>query len=643
MTAKLDLSPLDVALETAHLPALAAAMVHLTGDPNWLRPEWRPTYTPLAREDESVSPEERGKMRAAAKQAITAYLTGEAPMSAPPSPDMVRKMMAFVAGVETIPEAYADFLNDELAITGDNTKAPHWEAPKLKAAAKRLHVLVIGAGMSGLLTGIRLAQTGVDFQIVEKNADVGGTWLENTYPGCRVDSSNHMYSYSFEPNHHWPQHFSTQPVLLDYFRGVAERHDLKQHIRFETTVEEMVWDEARAHWKVRLRTPNGVENVEANAVITAVGQLNRPRLPEIEDRETFAGPSFHSAQWRHDVDLTGKRVAVVGTGASAFQFVPEIAPKVASLTVFQRTPPWCFPVPHYHEDVPDGMNWLLEHVPFYDKWYRFFLFWMVTDGLLDAVRADPTWNGPPTAVSAANQMFREMIAGALAMQVGERSDLLDKVIPTYPVGGKRALLDNGVWVGALKRDNVELVTDPIAKVTPTGMVTADGTEREFDVIIYGTGFHASKFLWPMKIKGRDGKDLHEAWAGDARAYLGMTTPGFPNLFMIYGPNTNIVVNGSIIFFSECSVRYITGCLKLLAETDAVAMEPKREVHDAFNIRVDQGNSLMAWGAPQVTSWYKNESGRVSQNWPFALVDYWRATLAPDPADFLLTKDRELVN
>ncbi|WP_332771433.1 flavin-containing monooxygenase [Phenylobacterium sp.] len=636
-----DLEPLDQALETAHLPALSAALVHLTGETSWLRPEWRPTYTPLSRGETGVPEAEQAKMRAAAKAAITAYLTGKAPMAAIPSPEVLHQMMNFVAGAD-IPEGYGDFLTDELAIDGHSTKDPNWSTPELKAAARKLNVLVVGAGMSGLLAAIRLTQAGVPFEIVDKNPDVGGTWLENTYPGCRVDSSNHIYSYSFEPNHCWPQHFSTQPVLLDYFRGVAGRYDLKKKVRFETVVEEMAWDEARSVWKVRLKTPSGIENLEANAVITAVGQLNRPRFPDIKGRESFGGPSFHSAEWRHDVDLTGKRVAVIGTGASAFQFVPEIVGKVASLSVFQRTPPWGFPVPHYHEDVPEGMNWLMEHVPFYDKWYRFWMFWMVTDGLLPMVTADPGWTGPTTAVSQLNLGFREMIAAAIAAQAPDRPDLVAKIIPTYPPGGKRALLDNGVWLDALKRDNVELVTDAISEVTASGIVTADGQARDFDVIIYGTGFHASKFLWPMKIKGRQGADLHETWAGDPRAYLGMTTPGFPNLFMIYGPNTNIVVNGSIVFFSECSVRYILGCLKLLAQTGAAAMEPKREVHDAFNIKVDEGNRLMAWGAPQVTSWYKNEAGRVTQNWPFALVDYWRATLAPDPKDFVLTKSAELV-
>ncbi|WP_374570429.1 flavin-containing monooxygenase [Phenylobacterium sp.] len=633
---------LDEALEAAHLPALVMSLVHLSGDDRYLRPEWRPQYDPLDRNQIGVSAEEQANIRAEARKLLQAYLDGEIKPKADLPLDLLRKMIDFFIGAE-IPAGYSDFLTDELAITGASSKDPQFDAPKIRAAAGQMKVLVVGAGMSGLLSGIRLAQAGVPFEIIEKNPEVGGTWYENTYPGCRVDSSNHMYSYSFEPNHMWPQHFSTQPVLLDYFRGVADRYDLRKRIRFETTVVDMAWDETAMVWKVRLKTGDGREEVvEANAVITAVGQLNRPKIPDIKGRDSFEGIAFHSAEWRHDVDLTGKRVAVIGTGASAFQFVPEIAPKVAELTVFQRTPPWAFPAEHYHENVPEGVKWLLEHAPMYDKWYRFYLFWMATDGFLPAVKADPGWNGPSNAVGADNAMFGEMLAQALAAQAQDRPDLVEKIVPRYPLGGKRALFDNGVWIKALKRDNVELTTSRIVEITPKGVVTEDGATHEVDVIIYATGFHASRFLWPMKIKGRGGKDLHETWAGEPRAYLGMTAPGFPNLFMIYGPNTNIVVNGSIIFFSECSVRYIVGCLKLLAETGAAALEPKQAVHDAFNRKVDEGNRLMAWGAPQVTSWYKNEAGRVTQNWPFALVDYWRATLKPNPDDFILERKPELV-
>jgi 4-hydroxyacetophenone monooxygenase len=305
--------------------------------------------------------------------------------------------------------------------------------------------------------------------------------------------------------------------------------------------------------------------------------------------------------------------------------------------VFQRTPPWCFPTPDYHGDVAEGKKWLLETVPFYDRWYRFFLLWMATDGLLPAVRVDPDWAGPDTAISEANAEFREMVAAMLRGQLNDRDDLADKIIPSYPLGGKRALLDNGVWLQALQRNNVQLVTDPIARITETGIVTQSGAVYDADVLIFGTGFTASKFLSPMRIVGKGGVALHDKWAGDPRAYLGMTTPGFPNLFMIYGPNTNIVVNGSIVFFSECSVRYIIGCLRLMAESGATAIEVRQDVHDAFNVRVDEGNKLMAWGSPNVTSWYKNEAGRVTQNWPFTLIEYWRASLKPEPHDFVLTQ------
>ncbi|MBS0363024.1 MAG: NAD(P)/FAD-dependent oxidoreductase, partial [Proteobacteria bacterium] len=626
--------------ETAHLPAMLAALAQITGDVSWLKPEWTPVYIPLSRGDPGLPAEVQDEIRAKAKVAIEAYLKDGVVKAPTPDLPMLRRMMDFVAGAP-IPEEYADFLLDELAISGRSSKDPQFE--KVQAAARKLHVLVIGAGMSGLLAGIRLNQAGVPFEIVESNPDVGGTWLVNTYPGCRVDNSNHQYSYSFEPNHNWPQHFSPQPELLKYFRGIADKYDLKKHIRFETSVERLTWDEAHAVWRVELKHKDGRrETVEANAVITAVGQLNKPRIPQIEGVGTFEGPTFHSAEWRHDVDLAGKRVAVIGTGASAYQFVPEIAPKVGHLTVFQRTPPWGLPVAHYHEDVPPGMPWLLETLPYYDKWYRFWLFWMTTEGFLPMVKADAGWNGPPTAVGEANLGLREMAAAALAAQVEDRPDLLPHVVPTYPVGGKRAVLDNGVWLAALKRPNVSLVTEAITKITPKGVVTADGVEHEVDVLIYGTGFTASKFLSGLQVVGRGGRELHDAWAGDARAYLGMTTPGFPNFFMIYGPNTNIVVNGSIIFFSECSVRYIVGCVKLLAETGARALEVKKAVHDAFNVKVDEANKGWAWGSSGVTSWYKNEFGRVSQNWPFGLIDYWRATLAPNPEDFVLTKQPEPV-
>jgi 4-hydroxyacetophenone monooxygenase len=370
-------------------------------------------------------------------------------------------------------------------------------------------------------------------------------------------------------------------------------------------------------------------------VITAVGQLSRPRLPDIKGIESFKGQSFHSATWDHSVDLKGKRVAVIGTGASAFQFVPEIAPVVGHLTVFQRNAPWLGPTPNYHDKVSDGKKWLLKHVPSYAKWYRFWLWWMLTDGIYEFVKSDPDWTARKDSVGAQNDMLREMLSQYTISQLEGRPDLQAAAVPSYPPGGKRSVRDNGVWLAALKRPNVETVTDGIAEITPTGLKTRDGRTFDVDVIIYGTGFTASQFLEPMKFKGKGGVDLHEQWNGDARAYLGITVPNFPNLFIMYGPNTNIVVNGSIIFFSECEIRYIQGLIELLLKSNASAIEVKKDVHDVFNDKVDAMNRQMAWGAPQVTSWYKNAKGRVSQNWPWPLVDYWNATRAPNPNDYEL--------
>ncbi len=626
---------IKAAIEQAHLPSLIAALVHVTGDAGLVTGEIKPVYDFFGDGQGGLTDEQRAQTKARALTALKALRDGG---KLPPQPprDTVRKMMNFVAGAD-IPERYVPFLEEELALGATDVKAVQTLEALPDGAKKDFRVLIIGAGMSGLLAAIRMQQAKIPFTVVDKNTDVGGTWFVNTYPGCRVDNPNHLYSYSFEPNHDWPYHFSTQPILWKYFQGVADKYGLREHIRFQTEVIESVYDEGHALWKTRVRRADGSEEtLVSNAVITAVGQLSRPRLPDIKGIESFKGQSFHSATWDHAVDLKGKRVAVIGTGASAFQFVPEIAPDVAQLTVFQRNAPWLGPTANYHDKVDDGKKWLLKHVPFYGKWYRFWLFWMLTDGIYEFVKADPNWTARKDSVGAQNDMLREMLTQYTHSQLEGRPDLQAAATPSYPPGGKRSVRDNGVWLAALKRPNVETVTDGIAEITPTGLKTKDGRNFDVDVIIYGTGFTASQFLAPMKFKGKGGIDLHEQWDGDARAYLGIAVPNFPNLFIMYGPNTNIVVNGSIIFFSECEIRYIQGLMELLLRSNASAIEVKKDVHDEFNVKVDASNALMAWGVPQVTSWYKNAKGRVTQNWPYPLVDYWSATRAPDPADYELS-------
>ncbi len=626
-----DDAAIRAALADAFLPALLPALAQATGDFTILRAELRPPGIAPGVPQGGMSPQQQEAAREIAFEALKQLrIEGETRTPAPLE-DAIKRITAWMTGSQASDD-YLPLLLEELGPEGEDPRAPQWR----KDPNVPFTVAIIGAGMSGILAGIRLKQAGVPFVILEKNHDVGGTWLENTYPGARVDVSNAFYSYSFAQKTDWPKHYSTQDVLLDYFRDVAGEYGIREHVRFNTEVLEAAFDEASGSWRLQVRRANGAEEtVEVQGVISAVGQLNRPKMPEIKGMETFRGPSFHSARWDHSVDLKGKRVVVIGTGASAAQFIPSIAAEVADLTVFQRTPPWLVPVPQYHDEVPGGLQWLFRHVPHYVHWYRFWLFWNTTDGMLAAATVDESWEPKTLAVSEANDQLRMLLTGYMQMQFGDRPDLLEKVLPKYPPAAKRLVLDNGIWAATLKRDNVRLVTDGIREVTATGVVAADGTEYPADVIIYGTGFQASKFLTPMRVKGRGGADLHAQWNGDARAYMGITVPNFPNLFLLYGPNTNIVVNGSIIYFSECEVQYVLGCIKLLLDEGKRALDCKPEVHDAYNERIDRANLLRVWGVSDVNSWYKNDKGRVAQNWPFNLIEYWKQTKEPDPADYVL--------
>jgi 4-hydroxyacetophenone monooxygenase len=620
------------ALEAAHIPSLLTALVHITGDIDLLRGDIRPSGEFFGDAQCGITPEQQARVRRMAFDALRTYRDGGSARPPTPSEDRALEMMSFITG-EEIPDEYVDFLISELSLHGEDPYGQPGIDRIPVEAKQQFRVLVIGAGMSGILAAIRLEQAGIPYLVVEKNADVGGTWFENTYPGCRVDSPNHTYSYSFQPND-WPQHFSDQETLLGYFRQVAREYGIYDDVRFGTEVEEAVFDEKDGVWRVTVVTQGDRrETLTANVLISAVGQLNRPQLPDVPGLDRFRGPSFHSARWDHGVNLEGKRVAVVGTGASAFQFVPEIAEAAGHVSVFQRTPPWMSPTPEYFEHIPAEKHWLLNHVPYYAKWYRFWMFWRTAEGLLGAVRRDPSWNNQDRAVSARNDELRQLLTAYISEMCNGDQDLLHKAIPRYPVAGKRMLRDDGRYLRTLQRDDVELIDEPVVEITETGVVTASGRHCEADVIIYGTGFKANRFLWPMRIVGRGGRELHEHWNGDPRAYLGITIPGFPNLFCCYGPNTNIVVNGSIIFFSECEMRYILGCIKLLLQNGHAALDCRRDVHDAYNREIDAGNEEMAWGAPGVSSWYKNEHGRVTQNWPFTLLEFWDRTRAPNEADY----------
>ena len=544
----------------------------------------------------------------------------------------LRKIMSWACGTQ-LNGSYLEMLKEELSPENTDFRSPDWSKRDFDSE-RDFTVAIIGAGMSGILAAYRLQQAGVSFVLFEKNEGIGGTWLENTYPGCRVDVSNHVYCYSFMQKHDWPHFHSTQSVLLQYFNDCADIFDIRDNIRFGTEVSSAVWDETTQSWVLEISSAMGEETVSCQSVISAVGQLNQPSYPNISGRDSFGGTSWHSARWDHDYDLSEKNVAVIGTGCSAIQFIPRVAEIAGHTTIFQRTPNWLMPRPQYQKELPESLLWCFNHIPYYHNWFRLHLFWRSHEGLLSRLELDPDWENPgDNSISSANQELGALLRLYLQSEFSDRPDLLEKVVPDYTMGAKRFVIDDGLWSQTLHRDDVTLCTDQIRLMSENGITTDTDEEYSFDAIIYGTGFKASEFLTPMKIVGKDGIDLHDQWDGDASAYLGIVTPGFPNFYFLYGPNTNIVINGSIIYFSECEVHYITRCIKHLLENGLTSMDVKQEVHDSYNERIDEGNRRMAWGLSDVNSWYKNASGRTAQNWPFSLLEYWEQTREIDPADY----------
>jgi 4-hydroxyacetophenone monooxygenase len=622
------------ALEDVSIPALLLSCVHMSDDPSLLDGPLKPAGILLNEVQGYMSETDKAAARALALDIIRDYRDRGCPEPAPVDANLLTRMMNWLVCGE-VPDEYVPMMLEEMELDGHDTRSAALGSSVQARAA--FPVVVIGCGQSGLLAAIRLQQAGIPYTVVEKNAGVGGTWWENSYPGARVDVGNHFYCYSFEPNDHWTEFFAQQPELQAYFKGVMKRHGITEHVRFSTQAISAAWDEPTSTWSVLVRNPDGSHNtLQARAVISAVGQLNSPFVPAIEGAESFAGPSFHTARWDHDVDLAGKDVVMVGAGATGFQVAPAIADIVGSLTIFQRTAQWMFPNPNYHAAVGPGVKWALRHLPFYGRWYRFLLFWPSCDAGLAAARVDPDWPDQQRAVSQANDLARIMFTEWIRSQLDDHPDLLAKVLPDYPATGKRTLQDNGSWLQTLTRDNVELVREGIDHIEPDSVVAQDGRRYSANVLIYATGFRVNDMLSSLTVTGRDGVDLHATWGRRPAAYLGITVPGFPNFFCLYGPGTNLASGGSLIFHSECEVRYIMGCVDLLIEADKRSMEPRQDRYDQWYEQCQAELATMVWSQPTIKhSYYKSGDGLVHSLSPWRLVDFWAWTRTPDPDDFVL--------
>lgn len=617
------------AVAIANVPTLLMVLVQLTGDMCWIREPYKVRRQRGLGDNDSggMAPEREAEVRGAALEAILHWHAGR-PVALPqPSDELLVEMLAWAMGDRVGPE-YGPMVAALLGIRVDVSVRI--------GASEGFRVLIIGAGASGMCAAIHLRRAGIPFTIVEKAETVGGVWWENQYPGAGVDTPNHLYSFSFLP-YDWTKYFVLQDELHAYMSHVADAFDLRRNIQFRTEVLSCTWREDAQAWDVRVRDADGREHVErASAVVSAVGIFNSARLPDIAGLETFSGPVFHTARWRRDVELTGKRVAIIGTGASSMQTAPEIADRVAELTIFQQSPQWAAPFDQFRKEVPAPLRFLFREVPLYRMWYRMRLGWTFNDRLHPALQKDPAWEHPERSLNAINDAHREYFTRYVVAELGERAEeLLPKVLPTYPPYGKRMLMDNG-WFRMLRKRHVHLVTEKIREITPRGVVTVDGAEQAADVLVLATGFDVLRFVNTYEVTGRSGRSLREAWAGtDCRAYLGMAVPGFPNFFMLYGPNTQPGHGGSLIFVVEQQIHYLLDLFRQMAEQSVAAVECRREVHDAYNERIDAAHEKMVWTHPGMQTYYRNDRGRVTVNYPWRNVDLFNATRRANLEDYVL--------
>jgi cation diffusion facilitator CzcD-associated flavoprotein CzcO len=483
----------------------------------------------------------------------------------------------------------------------------------------RARAIIIGTGFSGLGMAIKLQQQGVDFVILEKSDDVGGTWRDNSYPGCACDIPSHLYSFSFEPKPDWKNPFSYQPEIWDYLKGVTEKYGLRRYIEFNSHVDRAHWDDDEQRWHVF--TKDGREFV-GQFLISGAGALHIPSMPDIEGRDEFRGPAFHSAEWDHSVDLTGKRVAVIGTGASAIQIVPEIVGEVAELQLYQRTPPWV--VPRSNPEFPASLRRAMANVPGLRALLRLAIYWG-QEALAVGMTKRPN----------ALKFIEAYVKYNIRRSVKDR-ELRRKLTPHYRIGCKR-ILNSSTYYGAVADPKTELITDHIARITPDGIVTADGNGREVlrqaDVIVYATGFHVTDSYTYVQIKGHNGEDLVDRWNREGiAAHRGIAVAEMPNLFFLLGPNTGLGHN-SVVFMIESQIRYVASAIEACDKRGAQALAPTRAAQDSFNDELQRRLEPSVWNSGGCSSWYLDEHGKNTVLWGGYTWQYWRDTRSVKPGEY----------
>jgi 4-hydroxyacetophenone monooxygenase len=604
--------------------ALRGVLYQLTGDPELPGITVTTTVVGGYRETRLVADEtDVTRIRAKAAAFLKSYRdTGAGELTIGPAGRLSESMSLAVG--EEIPLPETENWLEELALD-PWARGLAWSGPQPPAGAADFSVIVIGAGMGGLNAAAQLKHAGIPFTVLEKNSSVGGTWWENRSPGCRVDSPSVNYSHLYGVNFEKPYPFCPAPENEKYLNWLADTFALRAHVEFHTEVTSIAWDSGSGVWEITASQPDGRRTWRANAVISAVGFLSRPNVPHFEGIENFSGPWFHSARWPAGLDLQGKRVAVIGTGCTGYQMIPEVVKETGHLYVFQRTPNWVYEAPGYLAPYPDQYNWMERNFPYLSNFVRLRAAYLFrTQNTIKGVLVDPDFRDEH-AVSAINKQVREQRLAFLRAKLGSRPGLLEKMTPQAPpMSARPVLVDQDYSVlDVLLRDDVSLVTEPIARVTADAIELTDGTRCPVDVIVLATGFRANDFLWPMEIRGRGGLRVEELWARDgARAYLGSMLPGFPNFFMVYGPNTNLLHGMQIISVEEVVTRFALENIGGLLEGGKRTVEVTEGAYWRFNSELDEAEKLMTYADPRARNYYRNEYGRSAANGPIDARLLW---------------------
>jgi 4-hydroxyacetophenone monooxygenase len=622
---------IDDAVKYADPLALRGALFQLTGDEDLLDIELRTLVMGGFREMRLVAKKEDvDRIRAKGAAFLRAYRdAGAGELSIGPA-ERISQSMGLTAGVE-VASSDLEMWMEELGLD-PWARGLAWSEAAPPAGTVDFSVVVIGAGMGGLNAAVHLKRAGIPFTVLEKNSNVGGTWYENRYPGARVDSPSRIYTHVYGANFTYPYPFCPQAENEKYFNWVADTFDVRGDIQFHSEVKSIVWDDTARRWEITAEQPDGPRTWRANAVISAVGLLSRPNIPDLEGIEDFKGDWFHTARWPAGLDLTGKRVAVIGTGCTGYQLIPEVVKEAEHVLVLQRTPNWVYEAPGYLAPYPEQVNWMDRNFPYLTNFARFqAAFLNRPQNTLKGLQVDPDFHDEH-AVSAVNKQVRDLRLAFLESKLGHRPDLLAKMTPQAPpMSARPVLVDRDYSIlDVLLRDDVTLVTEGIRRVTGDGIELADGTRHQVDVIVLATGFRANDFLWPMAVRGRDGLPLEQLWAKDgARAYIGTMLPGFPNFFIIYGPNTNQLSGLQIVAMEEVTVRFALEAIGGLIEAGQQAVEVTEDAYWRYNALIDDAERLMTYVDPRANNYYQNEFGRSATNGPIDTRLTW--TWLRDPA------------